>query len=134
MAEVVTTPATFQPGDRLHSGQALNTTIARGTKVNGTGIVASGTTIADAHQLYLGVNFLGTVAGSSGAKLPAMVPGDSCIVFNQGAAACQIYSGDSTIDGTAGATGVALTNTKRAVFFQQASGVIVSAQLGVVSA
>ncbi len=67
--------------------------------------------------------------------LPAAVAGDLRIVFNDGAAATQVFAnGSDTIDGTAGATGVPLTNAKRAMFVCLTTGAWVSAQLGVVSA
>ena len=47
----------------------------------------------------------------------------------------QVYAlASQTIDGTAGSTGVALTNAKRADYFAVSATAWISAQLGVVSA
>jgi hypothetical protein len=126
----------FQTGFALQDGAKLNELFGfLGGSVQQS-ITTTGATAATAFQLSAQVNNLTVVvAGATGAKLPAMNPGQYCIVFNSdGADAAVIYSDDSTIDGTAGATGVALSSTKRAIFFQMAVGVIISAQLGVVSA
>jgi len=67
--------------------------------------------------------------------LPAAVAGDFRAVFNDGAAAAQIFAdGSDTIDDVAGATGVPLTNAKRAIYFCLTTGAWVSAQLGAASA
>lgn len=51
--------------------------------------------------------------------LPPAIPGAEVFVVNDGAAAAQVFGfngGTDTIDGVAGATGVALTNAKRDIF------------------
>lgn len=81
-------------------------------------------------------NYLGTVAtAADSALMPAALAGRTCYVFNGGAAAAQLFGqGTDTIDGVATATGVPLTNAKRALFVCFVTGAWVSAQLGVVSA
>jgi hypothetical protein len=101
----------------------------------GNALVAAGTTRADALALVNHVNVIATAAASTGVVLPAMNPNDEYTIFNNGANPIKVYApGSATIDGTAGATGVTLTNAKRAQFFCTAAGVIISAQLGVASA
>lgn len=115
------------------------TTIVASGKVTlgsvGNALVAAGTTRADALQLVNQTNQLGTVASGTGAILPAAAVGDVCFVFNAGASAAKIYgAGSDTIDGAAAATGVTLTNAKRAMFICVAAATWISAQLGVVAA
>ncbi len=67
------------------------------------GITAAGTTQATATELYSGLNRVSTVASLSGVKLyRATVPGDSQVVYNDGANSLLVYpaTGD-TIDGFA---------------------------------
>ena len=103
----------------------------------GNTLTATGTTRANALALTKAINNLTTVATNTGAILPDPVTvgeGGSVVIFNAGASAAQIYApGSTTIDGVAGATGVALTNAKRCIYYV-IGGVYVSAQLGVVSA
>lgn len=101
----------------------------------GNALTAAGTTRADALQLAAQVNNITTAASSTGVILPVGVVGMRVTVFNAGANAIKVYaSASETVDGTAGATGVALTNTKRADYFFTAANTWISAQLGVVSA
>lgn len=97
---------------------------------------ATGTTRADAYSITKVITRFTTVAASTGAVLPsATKPGAKYTIFNDGASALTVYgAGSDTIDGTAGATGVALTNAKRCDYICVATGVWISAQLGVVSA
>jgi hypothetical protein len=96
----------------------------------GDTISAAGTTRADATAMTKAVNHLTTVAASTGVILPASATvgiGGSVVVVNDGVAAAKVYAaGSDTIDGTAGATGVTLTNAKRALFVVVASGKFVS--------
>lgn len=75
---------------------------------------------ASATQLNYGINRLSTVATlNDSAALPPAIAGAQVIVINDGAAAAKIYGvngGSDTIDGTAGSTGVTLTNNKRTTF------------------
>lgn len=110
------------------SGYYTNTSL-------GAALSAAGTTVADATQLTKQFNRLGTVAASTGAILPAAVAGRHIVVFNDGANPAKIYgAGTDTVDGAAAATGVTLTNAKRAIFYCFTAGAYESAQLGAVSA
>lgn len=98
-------------------------------------LTASGTTRADALALTKKINNVTTAAAGTGVILPAAAIGQTVIVFNGGANAIKVYgAGSDTIDGTAGATGVTLTNAKRAAFICVAANTYISAQLGAVSA
>lgn len=104
----------------------------------GAALTAAGTTRADALALTKALNFLGTVASGTGVILPAASTvgiGGCVAVFNGGANAAKVYgAGSDTIDGTAGATGVTLTNALRCLYFVTAANTYISAQLGVASA
>lgn len=98
-------------------------------------LTAAGTTRADALALTKKINNVTTAAASTGVNLPAMSVGQTIIVFNGGANAIKVYAaGSQTIDGTAGSTGVTLTNAKRCAYTCVAANTIISAQLGAVSA
>ena len=105
------------------------------TKSIANALTAAGSSRADALALTKQVNRITTAAASTGVVLPAAAAGVAIVVFNDGANPVQVYApGSDTIDGTAGATGVALTNAKRCVYFGVAANTYISAQLGVVSA
>jgi hypothetical protein len=133
------------------------------TDVTATGDIVGGTVASDA-EVTAGTFVVGSVATSitahaGGTKaaatvltamhnnitvcattddsvlLPAALAGRMVSVFNNGAAAARVFgAGTDTIDGVATATGVPLTNAKRAVFICFADGAWISAQLGVVAA
>jgi len=104
----------------------------------GNALTAAGTNRANSLALTNAINNITTAAASTGVTLPASASvgiGGTVIVFNAGANAAQVYgAGSDTIDGVAGATGVPLTNAKRAIFICVAANAFISAQLGVVSA
>lgn len=78
------------------------------------GLTATGTTQATALQLQADVNRFTTVAASSGAILPAMNPGDSCVVFNGGANALLVYPPvGGTINALAANAGYSVATTSR---------------------
>lgn len=149
--------SSFPAGFRLIDGSQLNewkdeinaaldgTTPLSGLSVSGfidqstdNALTATGTTRANALALTKAINFLGTVASGTGVILPAASTvgvGGCVIVFNGGANAAKVYAaGSDTIDGTAGATGVTLTNALRCAYFVSAAGTFISAQLGAASA
>ena len=100
-----------------------------------TGLTAVGTTRADALVLLKDTNNITTAAASTGVVLPESLIGKRVRIYNNGANAIKVYAqGSETIDGTAGSTGVALTNAKRAEYECIAVNTWISAQLGVVSA
>lgn len=101
-----------------------------------TAVVPAGSTRAGAYSLAAVDNFVpGTVAAGTGVVLYALQPGMRQRVWARtGTTAVKVYAqGTTTIDGTAGSTGVSLTAPKAVEFFCEASGVIVSAALGAVS-
>lgn len=85
-----------------------------------TALVAAGTNQATSLALSRNVNVIATAAASTGVSLPAgRYVGQECYIYNDGANPAQVYGvigGTDTIDGVAGATGVALTNARRARF------------------
>jgi len=114
----------------------VNATFVRGSV--GNALTAAGTNRANSLALTNAINNITTAAASTGVTLPASASvgiGGTVTVFNAGASATQVYgAGSDTIDGVAGATGVPLTNAKRAIFICVAANTFISAQLGVVSA
>ncbi|MFG1260039.1 hypothetical protein V5F79_22185 [Xanthobacter flavus] len=125
---------------------AAVTTIAAGSTVTaGTFLVGSsansitahaGGTKAAATVLAAQFNRITVCANADDSVLlPTALAGRSVVVFNDGAAAARVFgAGTDTIDGVATATGVPLTNTKRAIFICLTAGAWISAQLGVVAA
>ena len=100
----------------------------------GNGLTAAGTDRATGLQLSKQVNNITTAAASTGVVLPVGVIGMRITIFNAGASVMKVYaSGSETIDGTAGATGVSLTNANRCEYFFTAANVWISAKLGAVS-
>lgn len=101
----------------------------------GNALTATGTTRADALQLAKEVNRLTTVASGTGVILPVGVIGMRIRIYQSGANPVKVYaSASETIDGTAGSTGVTLTNALRCEYEFVAANTWISAQLGVVSA
>lgn len=96
----------------------------------------AGGTKALATPLTAQANFISVCATIADSVLmPAAIAGRTIDVFNGGATAAQVFGqGTDTIDGVATATGVPLTQAKRAKFTCFATGNWVSAQYGVVSA
>lgn len=116
---------------------AANTVAAiADTALSDQSVTALGTNRATAYALIANITNVTTAAASTGVSLPAATkPGSRRIVFNNGASPIQVYAlGSDTIDGTAGATGVTLTNANRCQFICVASGKWLSALLGAVSA
>lgn len=100
-------------------------------------VAAGGTTFASATPLTAATNFISPAVTANGIVLPsstAVPTGTIVSVYNQGAGVIRVYAqGADTIDGTAGATGVVLTNAKRCQYQVQGPNSWVSAQFGVVS-
>ncbi len=123
---VTTTGAAVIGGNLSTAGYTLESV--------GNALTAAGTTRADALQLAKEINNITTAAASTGVVLPVGVIGMRITVFNGGASTIKVYaSGSETIDGTAGATGVNLTNANRCEYFFTAANTWISAKLGVVS-
>lgn len=124
----------FTSGPRLTDGDDLNKAFAQPANSIVDGLVATGTTRATALQLTAAINQIATAAANTGVRLnDALPPGAPQIIYNDGASPLTVYA-TNTIDGTAGATGVALANAKRCQYTKLASGGWISAQLGAVSA
>ncbi|MGH6845794.1 MAG: hypothetical protein ACRECU_13995 [Methylocella sp.] len=114
---------------------AALTVTGSSTVTVGNALTAVGTDRPTSLALTNLINNITTAAAGTGVTLPPGVVGQHYVVFNAGANAIKVYgNGSDTIDGAAGATGVTLTNAKRAKFFCVAANTIISAQLGVVSA
>jgi hypothetical protein len=79
---------------------------------------------ASALLLTASVNRLTTVAtAADSVKLPPSAPNLAVVIINDGAHAAQVFgSGTDTIDGVATATGVPLTNAKRAIYYCLTAG------------
>lgn len=107
----------------------INDAIIGGQSV-AVGIIAhAGGTQALATPLTAAINSIATCAtAADSVALPQACSGAEVIVENLGAASCQVFgqaaTGD-TINGVATATGVAVANAKRAIFFcTQGSGTL----------
>lgn len=98
-------------------------------------LTSAGTSRTDALQLAAEINNITTAALNTGVILPTGSIGMRITLFNAGANPIKVYAnGSETIDGTAGATGVTLTNAKRCEYIFVAANTWISAQLGVASA
>jgi hypothetical protein len=109
---------------RMTLGDTGNLTLATGylMRVSSNTGTATGTTRTDALQLSGDFKRLSTVASGTGVILPTGVIGMAITIVNSGANAVKVYaSGSETIDGTAGSTGVTLTNPGRCVYWFSAA-------------
>ena len=131
-----TTKSLDLPGFSVN-GSGVATALYYDASLNNA-LTATGTTRADALALTKAVNRLTTVAASTGVVLPSAATvgiGGVVEIYNDGANVAKVYGpGSDTIDGTAGSTGVNLTNAKRCRYRVVAANTWISAQLGVVSA
>src|SRR5262245_22995979 len=87
---------------------------------NVAGIVATGTTRADAAQLAaIGIQRIDTSSASTGVILPsAATPGWWLMLANNSGQTITTYAqGSDTVNGTAGSTGITFTNGQAALFF-----------------
>ena len=112
-------PQRLEPGKRLADDDALNTALATPQWQTNTGITAlAGGGRTGAPVLVLGSNEVTTVAsGADSVVLPKAVPGSVVFVVNATATSMQVFATDSdTINGTAGATGVAQAGNKYALY------------------
>lgn len=102
-----------------------------------TALTAAGTTRTDALALTKAINNVTTAGASTGVVLPASATvgvGGRVVIYNNGANAIKVYAaGSDTIDGTAGSSGVTLTNALRCEYRVIASGAFLSAKLGATS-
>lgn len=134
MALLISVPQPYAiSGPHLISGSSLNTNFANPAVSSGYNLTATGAALASALLLTTALCQFSTVAANTGAALAAMKPGQSQVIFNDGASPLTVYAlnANYTIDGAAS---VPLANGKRCVYFCVSPGIIISAQLGVVSA
>lgn len=109
------------------------------TETTATGLSGAGSSQSGATALTSVVNNVTTAALNTGVALPSVATAGvgACItIFNNGSNPLKVYGANGssdTIDGTAGSTGVTLTNANRCQYFATAAATWISAQLGVVS-
>lgn len=134
MAVVNYTPQTFPPGFALQDGTALDAAVGTSTS---DGFAAAGTNQATGTAITQTVNNMTTCAASAGVVLPVATIGRQITLFNNGTGqTCKVYGNPSdaaTIDGTAGATGVSLSNNNRCTYRCVAPAKWISALLGATS-
>lgn len=102
-------PHPFPTGFRLIDGNRLNTEFSSPTWSADDAITATaGGGKTNAYQLSATLNRVSTVTtAADSVKLPAAVPGKVVFIFNNGAAAMQVFgSGTDTINSVATGTGV----------------------------
>lgn len=120
------TPQRLQAGQRLADDDALNTILATPQWQTNYGItaLAGGALSSSTPVLVLGANTVTTVAsGADSVVLPSAVAGSVVFVANAGASAMQVFgNGSDTINGTAGATGISVSNNKRILFVAVTNG------------
>lgn len=112
-------PQRLESGKRLADDDALNDILATPQWQTTTGIVAlAGGGRTGAPVLNAGSNEVVTVAsGADSVVLPKAVLGAVIVVVNAGASSLQVFAnGSDTINGTAGATGVAQGNGLTALY------------------
>jgi hypothetical protein len=108
----------INPGRQLIDGEVINGLLGS-LGSNATGLVAkAGGTIVGATPINVAMaDFTVCATASDSSILPSAYPGLTIYVTNRGAAAMQIFgTGSDTIQGTAGATGVALASGATAQF------------------
>ena len=80
----------------MRGGQSAGSAALFGGEASST-VTAAGTVIGDATDLIKSINFVGTVAASTGVQLPLLMPGESVMVYNGGANSLKVYPGASTV-------------------------------------
>lgn len=129
-------PQTFKTlAPIMHSGSALNAAVGNGLRNYQDAITAlAGGGATGAPLLALGVNKVTVVATGADSVIMPMsgtALGGAVFVSNQGASSLQVFANPAsslpsgvldTINGTAGATGVAVANGKTAIFWSTAAG------------
>jgi len=113
-------PQRLESGKRLADDDAINFAFATPQWQTYTGItaLAGGARNSSTPVLVLGSNEVTTVAsGADSVVLPVAVPGSVVFVANAGASSMQVFAnGSDTINGTAGATGVAQASGRSALY------------------
>lgn len=109
----------FKSGFRLINGDELNSAFAYPRAAYKADVVATPAgSVSTSVAITETITHVGTVAsGADGVLLPAAEPGRMFILANAGANSMQVFAaGGSTINGTAGATGVAHANGLTAMY------------------
>jgi len=132
MAVTTFTPSPFTPGFRLVAGEALNQQFASPQRATQTGVTAfAGGGRTNAYKITTALTNVTTVATTADSVvLPATASnvGKTFQIANNGANSMQVFAtGSDTINGTAGATGVAQAAGAVVSYTYLASGVIISA-------
>ena len=110
----------FQSGPRLIDGDALNSAFATpSVSFQGPLTALAGGGRTGAPTLTNTLTEFDTVAtNADSCQLPSAQPGQIKFIGNAGAHTLQVFAnGSDTINGVAGATGVAMTTTQNAVAF-----------------
>jgi hypothetical protein len=96
-----------------------------------TGIVAAGTTQADATLLQADWNSVDTVPANSGVRIPPLIPGQEIIVINTDGIAVKVYpSTGVAIDALGANAAFSLTNGKEQTFRAWSATQLRSIKLG----
>lgn len=92
-------------------------------------LTAAGTNKATSLALASAVNYLGTVASSTGVSLPAMNQGDHVEVYNNGANAALVYTtiGVADVINTQSANGGFTVSAQKGATFRKCTSTIVMA-------
>lgn len=111
--------AKFMPGFRMIDGDELNKAIAYPNLAHEADIVATPAgTVNTSVELTETINHIVTSASAGdGVLLPKALPGAVKIIINAGGNTITVFAKDSsTINGTAGATGVVQNDATRAMY------------------
>lgn len=115
--------------DMVRSGLAVNTADSILGAVK-TGLVAAGTTIADALRLSGDKNVIATAAAGTGVRLPPNEVGDEFMVHNLGANAVLVYPDLATENINALGAGAGFSVAAgRAAFFYRVSKTLYTASV-----
>lgn len=145
MATTYSTPFMQKPdaGFRLGDIRSIYDAVVNENAISAAyGIAAAGTTQATATALTSVINQVDTVAASSGVYLPLTTgsrttPFRICFIIHNGASTLQVYaspSGSDTINGTAGATGIAQIANTNVMYISAKPGVWESIGVGAAAA
>jgi len=115
----MTTPDPFAPGYRLTDGNQLNTTIANPywSTTAAASATTSGTMPTSTKILSAVTNITSVPTSGAGLTLPQALAGQVLILTNNGANDARIFAaGGSTINGSAGTTGIMLAKLTTGIF------------------
>lgn len=107
-------------GYATRDGNALNNQLGYPTTSSENSIIATGSgTQTSSYRITAHISRVtSVVTGADGITLPSALPGKSYVVINSGGNSMTVFgNGTDTINGTAGATGVAQSNTTIKIYF-----------------